>query len=88
MLFWILTGILVVGIIGIQWAMRRTEPRVLCPECDGDNVTVARKEPLDTRITHQHTGLQGNTTVQTQYRVDYRCDTCHTHWTNEVTESS
>jgi DNA-directed RNA polymerase subunit RPC12/RpoP len=86
-LFWILTIILVVGIIVIRAVTQYTEPSVYCPHCGGDSVTEVRKETLATRASHRHTGLQGRTEIQTDYRVEYRCNDCSNGWKKEFTET-
>ena len=87
-LFLILTGILLVGIIVIREVMRYTEPPVRCPQCNGDSTTEVRRETLATRASHQYTGLQGRTDIQTDYRVEYRCNDCGTGWKRELTETN
>lgn len=87
-LFWILTVILIVGIVTIKIVMKYIEPRVQCPQCGGEKVTEVRKETLATRATHQYTGLQGRTDIQVDYQIQYRCNDCGIGWKREVTESS
>jgi DNA-directed RNA polymerase subunit RPC12/RpoP len=86
--FWILTVILIVGIVTIKVVMKYTEPPIQCPHCGGISVTEVRKERVATRATHRYTGLQGRTDIQMEYRVEYRCNECSHGWKREITETN
>lgn len=86
-MFWF--GLVLASLSAIFIAWWLTRARLKCPECGSQKIRVTGKEPLDSHTVDYHSGGPGGgyTSVQTAYKVTYRCGQCRASWQKTITES-
>ncbi len=82
-------GIFIILLLAFVVAWWSTRSRPKCPECGSQKIRITGKEPQDFRTVDYHSGGPGGgyTSVQTSYKVTYRCGQCHASWQKTITES-